>query len=85
MIAIVTLGITWGRKLELQIILYHSIYSKYKCYTANVYDKPNPCLCLNIFIALTSSFPTTCSRLTLKLSQWSSGDQTRRSWVQFPP
>ena len=36
-------------------------------YTANVCNKRDPSLYLNIFIAvqLTSSFPTTCSRLTL--------------------
>ena len=47
----------------------------------------NPSLYVYIFIAVpwTSSFPTTCSRLTLQLSRWSSGDQTLRSWVQFPP
>ena len=31
-------------------------------------------------VTLTYSVPTACSRLTL-----SSGDLTRRSWVQFPP
>ena len=85
----VRLTLTWsmGRKLALHISIYHSICSKYKCYTANVCNKRNPSLYLNIFIAvqLTSSFPTTCSRLTFWLSWRSSGDQTRSSWVHFPP
>ena len=82
-----TLAWSMGRNLALNITLYHSICPKYNCYTANVCNKRNPSLHLNIFIVvqLTSSFPTTRSRLTLKLSRCCSGDQTRRSWVQFPP
>ena len=35
--------------LALHITLYHSIRSKYKCYTANVCNKRNPSLYFNIF------------------------------------
>ena len=47
-IPLVGLTLTWsmGRKLALHITFYHSLCSKYMCYTANVCNKRNPSFCL---------------------------------------
>ena len=47
----VGLALIWsmGRKIALHITFYHSLYSKYKCYTVNLRDNANPTCITEIF------------------------------------